>query len=322
MRKFIRNILLFGLPFLGVLTWLLASEPEKAYSYNMIQKDCRTGGWMYRRLYESKMPVDVAFVGTSKTMCDVNDSLLQHRVKTEFGRDIQIANFGVCRLGENLHWLITKDIFAHKKPKYLIVEVSTEMAKNSHFHFPYMATSTDVFGAPLWANSDYWADISQLGWNRLVYQREHFLGIERKFEDFLNDSLHSFMVVANDMVADSIEMAKVKGKRQTALKPQLPQGIARWIYDAATRPTKYYFRQVAELCKQNGAEIIFLYLPEYGTPTNAPQEMAFFKEFGPVWIPPDSVFGNAKLHMDHSHLNMQGARNLSDWLTSQLAKLP
>ena len=87
MRKFIRNILLFGLPFLGVLTWLLASEPEKAYSYNMIQKDCRTGGWMYRRLYESDAPVDVAFVGTSKTMCDVNDSLLQHRVKTELGPD-------------------------------------------------------------------------------------------------------------------------------------------------------------------------------------------------------------------------------------------
>ncbi|MEY3441976.1 MAG: hypothetical protein RLZZ519_257 [Bacteroidota bacterium] len=322
MRKFIRNILLFGLPFLGVLAWLLVSEPERAYSYNMIQKDCRTGGWMYRRLYESNAQVDVAFVGTSKTMCDVNDSLLQHRLKMEHGRDMQIANFGVCRKGENLHWLITEDIFAHKRPKYLIVEVSTELATNSHFHFPYLGSSADVLGAPLWANGDYWADVTQLCWNRLVYQREHLLGIERKFEDYLSDSLHSFMVVANDMIADSTEMANVKGKRQTSLQPHLPQGISRWIYDAAARPIKHYLNEMISHCRRNDAQVIFLYLPEYGTPTKAPQEMEFFKEFGPVWIPPDSVFGNPRLHMDHSHLNMQGARNLSDWLSFQLSKLP
>ncbi|HEX2900908.1 MAG TPA: hypothetical protein VHS96_14400, partial [Bacteroidia bacterium] len=321
MRKFLRNILLFGLPFGVLLGWLLASSPGRAYSYNMIQKDCRTGGWMFRRLHESPAPVDVAFVGTSKTMCDINDSLLQHRLRTEHGREMQVANFGVCRLGENLHWLLARDLFAQKHPRYLVVEVSTEMATNSHFHFPYLAASKDVLGAPLWANSDYLSDLTQLCWNRLVYQREHLLGIDRKFEDYLNDSLHSFMVVANDIVADSAEMARVKTRRQKNLSQALPSGPARWVYDAAVRPAKHYFRSMADLCRQNGAGIIFLYLPEYGTPTRSPQELAFFQEMGPVWIPPDSIFGNPSLHMDHSHLNMHGARKLSDWLTANLAAL-
>lgn len=322
MGRFLRNIALFGFPFVGLLILLVYATPDKAWSYNMIQKDCRTGGWMYRRIFESKAPVDVAFVGTSKTMCDVNDSLLQHRLQVEYGRDIQIANFGVCRLGENLHWLLMRDMFTRKHPRYLVVEVSTLMATNSHFHFPYLAKGGDVLGAPIWANSDYWTDLTQLSWNRLVYQREQLLGITRKFEDYLTDSLHSFMVVAHDIVADSAEMARIKGKRQTQLKAAPSEGISGWIYQAASRPTRHYFRSMAEICKANHAKLIFLYLPEYGTPTQQPQEFAFFKELGPVWIPPDSVFGNSRLHMDDSHLNMQGARNLSDWLTEQLANLP
>jgi hypothetical protein len=322
MRRFLLHIVLFGIPFVGLLIWLVSATPQKAWSYNMIQKDCRSGGWMYRRMFKSETPVDVAFVGTSKTMCDINDSLLQHRLKIEYRKEMQIANFGVCRKGENLHWLITRDLFAQKKPKYLIVEVSPEMATNSHFHFPYLATGSDAVDAPIWANSDYLDDLIQLSWNRLVYQREHLLGITRKFEDFTTDSLHSFMVVANDMVADSAEMARIKGKRQTQLKPAPPEGISGWIYQAASRPTRHYFRSMAEICKANHAKLVFLYLPEYGTPTQQPQEFSFFSELGPVWIPPDSVFGNSRLHMDHSHLNMQGARNLSDWLTKQLANLP
>jgi hypothetical protein len=321
MRRFLRHILLFGLPFTGLLAWLLWATPEKQWSYNMIQKDCRTGGWMYRRLYEVAAPVDVAFVGTSKTLCDVQDSLLEGRLLAEHGRRMHIANFGVCRLGENLHWLITRDIFLKKRPRYLIVEVSTEISTNSHFHFPYLARAGDVLGAPLWANSDYVTDLVQLGWNRLVYHRERILGIARRFGDELPDSLHSFLTVAKDVVADSTEMARIKGKRQANTSVTVPEGLKGLKYRAESGPAKHYLRAMVELCKENGAQVVFLYLPVYGTPAKVPQEAAFFESMGPLWVPPDSVFGDARLHFDHSHLNMAGARKLTDWLVERLAQL-
>jgi hypothetical protein len=265
--------------------------------------------------------VDVAFIGTSKTLCDIQDSLVEHRLLAEHGRRMHVANFGVCRLGENLHWLIVRDLFLKKRPKYLIVEVSTEIAPNSHFHFPYLAKASDAFLAPVWANSDYIGDLTQLSWNRLVYQRERMLGIERKFKDELPDSVHSFLTVPEDVVADSTEMERIKQKRQANMRQEVPDGILGLKYRAEVRPAKAYFEAMAEVCRANGAQVIFLYLPVYGVPAKVPQEAAFFESMGPVWVPPDSIFGDPRLHFDHSHLNMRGARKLTDWLVGKLAGL-
>ncbi|MFN8397416.1 MAG: hypothetical protein U0176_22525 [Bacteroidia bacterium] len=322
MRRFLLHIALFLLPFLGLLAWLLIVTPEREWSYRMIQKDCRTGDWIYRRLHQVEAPVDVAFVGTSKTMCNVNDSLIEYRLHRDHGRSLRIANFGVCRMGENLHWLIARDILQHKGPRHLIVEVSAEMATNSHFHFPYMATAGEAIGAPLWANSDYLYDLTTLAWNRLVYQREHLLGIERQFGDQVKDSLHSFLIVGKDGIADSSEMAGTHSRRVGRLSSGPPTGIKRWIYDAEAAPPKHYYRAMADLCQAHGTQLTFLYLPIYGTERIPPFESAFLQTLGAVWMPPDSVFGDPKLYFDNSHLNMQGARNLSDWLTRQVASLP
>ncbi|MFM2376289.1 MAG: hypothetical protein RLZZ165_1386 [Bacteroidota bacterium] len=321
MGRFLRNILVFGLPFVGLLTWLMWDTPDRAYAYRMVQKDCRTGTWIHRRLFDSRVPVDVAFVGTSKTMCDVNDSLLEHRLLVERGKRLHIANFGVCRLGENTHWLIARDIFARKRPRYLVVEVSTAMATHSHFDFPDLARAADALGAPAWGNDDYLPDILMLCWNRLVYQREKLLGIKRKFPEILTDEAHSFMVVAHDGIADSTEMARIKAKRQKSLGQALPTGFHRWLYDLRVYAAKSYFRAMHAICAGNGAKIIFLYLPDYGSAARSPQETDFFQRMGPIWTPPDSVMGNPKLHFDPSHLNQKGATKLSDWLTEKLSTL-
>lgn len=321
MAKLLRNIALFSLPIWALLVWMLLHEPTPAYRYRMVQKDCRTGSWIYRRLFESPDPIDIAFVGSSKTMCDVNDALLEERLTAATGKQLRIANLGVCRVGENLHYLITRDLFVQKRPQYLIYEVSTDLATQSHFHFPYVATASDVISAPILLNDDYLEDLTTLLWNRLVHHREQTLGITRSFEDFLTDSLHSFMVVGADMVADSNEMARLKGLRQQSLTEALPSGIAGWIYALRARHPKYYLRAVQTLCAASGTKLVFLYLPSYGAPAKRPQEFAFLETMGTLWVPPDSIVGDPRLHFDHTHLNMAGATKLSDWLTRQLVGL-
>ena len=321
MRKLIQNIALFSLPIWILLGILYLQNPPKSYSYTMIQKDCRTGTWIYKRLFESQVPIDIAFIGTSKTMCDVNDALLEEQLSKTFNLKRKIANLGVCRTGENLHYLIARDLFAQKKPKAIVLELSTKMVSNSHFHFPYLAAFEDVLAAPKIINNDYLGDFVTLGWNRLIYQREKLFGIERKFEEILDDSLHSYMLVEKDMVADSADMERVKAKRTISLSSAAPKGIGAWIYGLESRIPKYYFEEIAHLAQVNGTQLIFLYLPVYGAASDAPQELNYYQQFGTVWIPPDSVFGDSKLHMDNSHLNNAGATKLNDWLVSQVARL-
>jgi hypothetical protein len=247
---------------------------------------------------------------------------VEAKLALQYGKHAHLANLGVCRIGENLHYLITKDLLAQKHPKYLLYELGPDLHTNSHFHFPYLATSSEAIDAAIFPNGDFLGDLLALGWNRLVYHREHALGIEREFEDFLEDSLHSFMVVPQDGIADSAGMARIKAKRQVNLTEALPTGGIGLLKQWESQYPKHYLTEVAALCKANGTELIFLYLPPYGAAAKRPQEWEFLAALGETWIPPDSIFHDYRLHFDDSHLNMRGASKLSDWLSEKLATLP
>jgi hypothetical protein len=321
MGKFFQNIALFSLPFWALLAWLLLADQAPAYSYNMLQKDCRTGNWIYRRLYESKVPIDIAFLGTSKTMCDVNDSLVEAKVLLRHQKSFHIVNLGICRIGANLHYLLARDLMQHKAPRYIVYEVGTELATSSHPSFTHLATAQDVFASPFLTNSNYVADLVQFTWNKLVYEREDMLGIKRSFDDFLHDSLHSFMGVINEVVADSAMMARQKEKRIREANAEPDAGLIAWIDQLRSQYPKHYLLGLKALCEAQGSQLIFLYLPSYGIPNKEPSEAAFLRELGPIWIPPDSAFSDPKLHFDQNHLNGRGATRLSDWLADRLGDL-
>lgn len=319
MRQLFRHIALFALPFLGILIWVLAAPYTKEYAYTAIQKDCRSGKWMYQRLFENEKPIDVAFMGTSKTMCGVNDFLLQERLEKEKGIQLEIANLGVCRTGENLHYLIVRDLIEQKRPQILFYEISAHIATNSHFHFPNVAETRDVLTATAWYNDDYFSDILKLTWARVRYQREQLLGIQRSYEEILDNPNHSFMVVENDIVAPTEDMEKAKAKRTERKTTTLPTGIPGLIFRASTNFPNQYLRRVAELCQANGTQLLFLYLPAYGVPGKEPRNRDFYLELAPILYPPDSIFRNPNLHFDPSHLNQKGAARFTDWLMEAIS---
>jgi hypothetical protein len=321
-RRFLKNSAFFALPFLALLIWMSTDgNYDKQYAYRQVQKDCRSGDWMYRRMFESDLPIEVAFIGTSKTMCDVNDSLLQRRLREEHGIRTHIANLGVCRTGENLHYLIARDLIQQKQPKIVLAEISTHIAANSHFHFPMVANATDVLFPTLVFNDDLLHDMNAFAWNRLIYHRERALGIDRHYEDILHNPEHSFMQVANDVVADSAEMERIKKVRHKKLLSESPSGIPGLVNALSTNYPKQYLRRIYDLCQANGTELYFLYLPVYGVPGDRPRDEAFYTKMAPILTPPDSIFRNPKLHFDYSHLNQRGAALFSDWLVEKLTEI-
>lgn len=321
-RRFLKNIGLFALPFLALLIWMSTDgNYDKEYAYRQVQKDCRSGDWMYRRLFESDLPVDVAFIGTSKTMCDVNDSLLQRRLREEKGINSHIANLGVCRTGENLHYLIARDLLARKQPKIMILEISTQISSNSHFHFPMVANASDVLFPTVIFNDDLFHDINGFAWNRLIYQRERILAIERSYDDILHNPEHSFMQVANDVIADSAAMERIKKKRSQKLVSETPSGIPGLVHSLSSNYPKQYLRRIHQLCQAHDVQLYFLYLPVYGVPGDRPRDESFYTEMAPILSPPDSIFRNPKLHFDVSHLNQHGAMVFSDWLVEKLSEI-
>jgi hypothetical protein len=96
--------------------------------------------------------------------------------------------------------------------------------------------------------------------------------------------------------------------------------VSKPLWSFARYP-KHYLKGIKALCDANGAKLVLLYLPSYGIQDKQPVDAAFLKGFSLIWTPPDSIFGDPRLHADQNHLNGLGAARLSDWLSMQLGQL-
>ena len=320
MRQFLIHTTLFGLPFLGLLLWLYWAPFPAKDRYNEIQKDCQTGMWLYERIHENPKPIDIAFIGTSRTMCGIIDTLVRDTLHARTGHPHMPANMGVCRNGVNLHALILRDLLAHKHPQYVVVEVHTRMPINSHVHFPMLANAADVLLPASALNSGYFEDLTTMTWTRLTHWRDRTLGIKRVYPEILPDPDFSFLKVPEDVVADSLEMVKKRERRQKT-GSDYPTGLEGWWRSIQDQHPSTYYRRMAAMCQAARVPLFFLYLPGYGTSAAKPQEMEFYQTLAPVLLPPDSIFLNPELFFDPDHLNQQGAHLLSTWLSHALAEI-
>ena len=315
MRRFFFHIALFALPFIGLGAYIWLKEQPREVAYNAVQKDCRTGDWVYKRLFEVETPVDVAFVGTSKTMCGIDDRLLERRLLEEKGVEVHVANLGLCRIGENLHYLLVRDLLEQKQPRLLFVEAPQRLLAASHPHFPYLARDLgDVLGAPMTINGDYFSDLAEFAWWRWTSERNAWLGHYEDYSTFLEDERHSFMEVANDQVADPATLENDWNRRRYRAE-QPPAGFLQGIgYFLDQYPPQTYLRRMADLAEERGTKLVFLYTPAYGAANKMPREQGFYRETASLALPPDSVFNRQDFFFDPDHLNQRGAASLTDWL--------
>lgn len=301
--------------------FVLRKEVPPVEAYNAVQKDCRTGQWVYRRLFEVEERIDVAFIGTSMTMCDFNDRLLEQRLREERGLDLRVANLGICRIGENLHWLVARDLLEQKQPKLIFLEVPQRLLAASHPHFPYLARSLgDVLRAPMAPNGDYFIDAAEFAWGRWEAQRNALLGGGERYETFLEDSLHSYMEVADDRVAGKEEMEREKARRAGRPEQAPEGGWGALAYAIDQYPPQNYLNRIVRLGREKGTRVVFMYTPYYGVAGKMPRESGYYQERASLAVPPDSVFDDPGNFFDANHLNQVGAGKLTDWLVEEVAK--
>lgn len=114
-----RSILrfLFKVFLFGVASWLLTLAGlwlpyPRSQAYGSLPEDCYGHGpWLYHRLFEDPRPIDVAFLGSSRTLRAVHEEQVFPAVDSPV-----VANLGYCRLGRNLHWVIASDLMDTKPP--------------------------------------------------------------------------------------------------------------------------------------------------------------------------------------------------------------
>ncbi len=307
MNRLYKHIILFLLP---ALILILILPVNKRLKYQGLENDCFNHAiWIYDRIYNNSKPLDIAFLGSSRTINGINDELIEQELK-EY--NMAVVNFGYCRLGRNLSYALLKEIVSRKKPGYLVLEVSRNEDRYSHPVYPHIAGTADVAFANPFFNRDLLADIrTQLTykielWQDIMFQKTVTMPIQTSDFGFAS---------SNDTIAGEI-LKEVKNGRS---KPK--PGLKKIEENFHMSFPRIYLKKIHRLCRENNINMLFLYIPPYGTDQFLPNEYKTYIKYGIVILPPVPITDNPSNWHDEDHLNRTGANKLSLYIAAEIKKV-
>jgi len=303
MKRLIRNAVFIVL---SIVLIILLFPIKKRMLFQELTEDCSNHGiWIYDRIFVNTKPIDIAFLGSSHTLNGINDKLIEEKLK------INVANLGYCRFGENLIYVILKEIIKTKNLKTVIIEVREDEDRYSHPIFPYIAETRDVFLANPLFNKDILSDYySHLYFRLEVIKNSIFNNLENtkyNMDDFGSGTSPD---------TASIEFLKGIKEKRSIKEPELSK-FERNFYMKFPRK---YLEKIFEICKVKNIRILFIYLPSYESNIEIPKEYDTYIKYGKVLIPPKEIFNKTSNWYDENHLNQAGANELSNWIANELLK--
>lgn len=311
MKQFLAQLFLFCLPLIAVWILVLNVNVSKEFSYNYIKDECEGAGqWMYSRMYLQDRPADIVFIGASRTMRAVDDSLLQHYYDSS-GSDLKILNAGFCRFGRDMFTLITEDaINTQHGMRTLVFEVNEREGSGNHPIYWSLANAKDLLYPESFVNQSYFSNIYSGTLMRFDYLRSELLSTQQTSipSGKYFGCLHTDAIASKQDMDDAAAYC-AKGKHCT------PPGA--WE-EFQIGYNKAWIERLSNSCKAKNVGLVFLYLPQYGCSNCPPRELEFYQQFGTVLIPPVEILDNRNNWSDHDHMNNSGSASITKWLFAVL----
>lgn len=280
---------------------------DRKFAWTSAPIDCdNRGAYIYNRIFEDTTPVDIALIGTSRTINGLMDTLMSRRLTEAhyFDDSVHVANLGYCRFGNELPMIIAQDLFSRKKPSIVLIEISERFGVSSHPMYPYFASTSELFAAPSYANQSALSNLYNGFLVRVTQTRSELFGFEHEVVSTPPYGYRGY--------PDSADPASLK---DPDIQPANLQGAWRSIQTTYVRA---WIQSLVELCKANGSKVFFVYMPSFHDQPTPLEGMDFYQKLAPVWIIDRNMIGSRSCWRENDHFNDKGAYIFSEWLCSQL----
>lgn len=288
--------------------------------------------WIYERIHHDATPIDVAFIGTSHTQSGIDDARVEAQARA-MGLDARVVNFAVPHLGRDLEFVVVRELLAHRPVRTLVVELQETEARAPHPGFQRLGTVQDLLQAPWLVNTGLVENFVRLPVRQTRYALASVLpaafGMQAAFDPAAyegphwNDTYipHGFTeprTRQEDWAFHEPELRKLR--RETDAKEQLARRFdglplqSNLLY----RYNEIYLQRMVDLARDKGVRLVFLYLPAPDA-QRLPRVASGLQTFGPV-LDARPILQAPGLWQNADHLNVFGARVLSDWVAAELAR--
>lgn len=307
MKQVLFKIALFFCLLIIPIVVLFTAHYSEEFAWHYIKNDCYNhGAWIYDRITHNQTPIDIAFIGSSHTI----HAFQEKKIEELSGTTNHIVSLGYCRYGRNLEYCILNMLLEHKSPKLVVLEVHEDEEKNSHDIFPYLAKTSDLLLPPTPIDRDYFSDLFFGASARLEYFKATCI-FRNKYPEPTTD-LYGY--AGSEREVSEIELKE----NQNAWEKRLGRTQYQAIEKIQMKYPMAYLDKMISLLQKKNISFVFVYLPEHGSMLKSPKYAAYYRNRGPLLIPPQSIFDNTANWMDASHLNDKGSELLSEWMAGQL----
>lgn len=236
----------------------------------------------------------MVFLGSSRTTASVNDTLIEKTLNGALRhKPIKAINLGYCRFGQNLQYVFIKELLKHYIPKTVVLEIRKIPDQPAHMHFSYFADGEDLLSPTAFFHHNYIGDLADGLYNRL----KNFKGPE-------------------DTLAYPTLSCGYEGIPY--LLPFDTTDAQTFVNENNPSVNLNFLQKSLALLKKHQVKVLFLYLPQYGRYQSQPDHLNWYRQYGKVLLPPDTLTRTPCFWADRDHLNTEGANWFSQWLSEQL----
>ncbi|MEO0586227.1 MAG: hypothetical protein AAF078_01180 [Planctomycetota bacterium] len=302
---------------------VLVALPDDAYvRFQQLGGDFVKAQWVYERIVFDDAPIDVAVLGTSRTMDAVDSGMLSEAVSAA-GTPIVAANLAVPQHGRNLHRAFLERALEHKAPALVLIEVREIEDRRGHAMFAEVADVDEMLGQPLVLHFNVLSDAAKFARRRptvaLASLMPSVAEVDPAFDAGAYWGTHPAYHREGDVYAelskDFLDHLASDYDRDVADRV-LPGSLAglehRFAVDTLER--------IAAAAEAEGAGVAFYYLPGYGSGGREPVHADVYRELGELWLPPAELFEDPTMFIDLHHVRKPVREAYTAWLAGRVAE--
>jgi hypothetical protein len=282
--------------------------------------------WIYERIHFDTTPIDVAFIGTSHTQSAIDSRIVEAELHRR-GTDLHVVNFAIPHLGRDLHYLLARELLETRPVRELVVEVQDFEPRAPHPAFQRLGGVDDLIASPIVVNTGFFDNLvrlprrevdlfapwltghAALEFDRNSYDGPHWDDTER-LHGFTMTRDHAQPVAELDQGANALR-ADLESKEALAHRLALPSGCS-----LLKRYNRFYLEKLLALAREKNVHVTFLYLPFFHGPAE-PLEARYYRAYGDT-VTPRETLADASVWLNPDHLNVFGARRVSQWIGATL----
>lgn len=324
-----RFLLVLALTTIVVLTGMTLLPHDKYLRYQALNDHAAPRAyWIYERIHSDPAPIDIAFIGTSRTGRSIHTARLEKDLAQQ-GVSAKAANLFIYKTGRNMHYVLAKELLESRKVKLLVLEITEQEDRKPHPDFVFLADANDVAFAPWFINLRYLSDLARLPGRQLdLFLQTQLAPLGVQKPDFVpppyegsNLDISEYLTSIDGqkhyfLQQHSLEeMEALRREQEAIITPAMLPGSLNWL---EYRFPRYYMRRILDLAASHGTKVVLLYVPRYGGPS-MPAPYAEYASRFPL-INPGTQMQDFRLWDEVTHLNWHGSQVLTDYVAAELVK--